>query len=291
MTIESFTSCLEEFIMEHDRLLVPGLGAFTAGLQAATISDNGFTINPPYRKLEFIYGEDLGIGENEQYDFLYSQKEKMDLEKVREELAEIISEIKREVEANSLVELPGLGKLRSLGDGHLFFVMDKDAQIYPEGFALSSVSLKNRVSSIMEVMAAPKPVEQPAAVAESPKAADIPETDETSKTAEATVIAEAKETAEAPETAETSETAVTSKTAETAEATETAGNAVSKEPKIADGLARKKKKMPVVVKVILWLLGIALLLLAGFMALAYFCPDFIDTLLYSPEEIELLKAL
>ena len=237
MTIESFTSCLEEFIMEHDRLLVPGLGSFTAGLQAATISDNGFTINPPYRKLEFIYGEDLGIGENEQYDYLYSIKEKMDLEKVREELAEIISEIKREVEANSLVELPGLGKLRSLGDGHLFFVMDKDAQIYPEGFALSSVSLKNRVSGIPEVVAAPKPVEQQVA------------------------------------------------------ATEGHNEAVSKEQKVADGLARKKKRMPVVVKVILWLLGIALLLLAGFMALAYFCPDFINTLLYSPDEIELLKTL
>ena len=164
-------------------------------------------------------------------------KEKMDLEKVREELAEIISEIKREVEANSLVELPGLGKLRSLGDGHLFFVMDKDAQIYPEGFALSSVSLKNRVSGIPEVVAAPKPVEQPMA------------------------------------------------------ATEGHNEAVSKEQKVADGLARKKKKMPVGVKVILWLLGIALLLLAGFMALAYFCPDFIDTLLYSPDEIELLKTL
>lgn len=252
MTIESFTSCLEEFIMEHDRLLVPGLGAFTAGLQAATISDNGFTINPPYRKLEFIYGEDLGIGENEQYDYLYSIKEKMDLEKVREELAEIISEIKREVEVNSLVELPGLGKLRSLGDGHLFFVMDKDAQIYPEGFALSSVSLKNRVSGIPEVVAAPKPVEQLAAVAERHNEA------ETSETAETTVTAE---------------------------------EAVSKEQKVADGLARKKKRMPVGVKVILWLLGIALLLLAGFMALAYFCPDFIDTLLYSPDEIELLKAL
>ena len=237
MTIESFTSCLEEFIMEHDRLLVPGLGSFTAGLQAATISDNGFTINPPYRKLEFIYGEDLGIGENEQYDYLYSIKEKMDLEKVREELAEIISEIKREVEASSLVELPGLGKLRSLGDGHLFFVMDKDAQIYPEGFALSSVSLKNRVSGIPEVVAVPKPVEQPVA------------------------------------------------------ATEGHNEAVSKEQKVADELARKKKRMPVVVKVILWLLGIALLLLAGFMALAYFCPDFIDTLLYSPDEIELLKTL
>lgn len=264
MTIESFTSCLEEFIMEHDRLLVPGLGSFTAGLQAATISDNGFTINPPYRKLEFIYGEDLGIGENEQYDYLYSIKEKMDLEKVREELAEIISEIKREVEANSLVELPGLGKLRSLGDGHLFFVMDKDAQIYPEGFALSSVSLKNRVSGIPEVVAAPKPVEQPVAATEG------------HNEAKATVTAESHNEAE---------------TSETAETTVTAEEAVSKEQKVADGLARKKKKMPVVVKVILWLLGIALLLLAGFMALAYFCPDFIDTLLYSPDEIELLKAL
>ena len=124
--------------------------------------------------------------------------------------------------------------------------MDKDAQIYPEGFALSSVSLKNRVSGIPEVVAIPKPVEQSAAVAEGHNEAE---------------------------------------TAETAE------EAVSKEKKTADGLARKKKKMPIVVKVILWLLGIALLLLAGFMALAYFCPDFIDTLLYSPDEIELLKAL
>lgn len=270
MTIESFTSCLEEFIMEHDKLLVPGLGSFTAGLQAATISDNGFTINPPYRKLDFIYGEDLGIGENEQYDFLYSIKEKMDLEKVREELAEIISEIKREVEVNSLVELPGLGKLRSLGDGHLFFVMDKDAQIYPEGFALSSVSLKNRVSGIPEVVAAPKPVEQPVAAAEAHVTAEGPETTEHSETAEVHKAAENPGTAEGPEPAELQ---------------------VSKGQKVADGLARKKKKMPVVVKVILWLLGIALLLLAGFMALAYFCPDFIDTLLYSPEEIELLKAL
>ena len=205
MTIESFTSCLEEFIMEHDRLLVPGLGSFTAGLQAATISDNGFTINPPYRKLEFIYGEDLGIGENEQYDYLYSIKEKMDLEKVREELAEIISEIKREVEANSLVELPGLGKLRSLGDGHLFFVMDKDAQIYPEGFALSSVSLKNRVSGIPEVVAVPKPVEQPVAATEGHNEAEA---------------------------------------SETAEPSEPAEEAMSKEQKVADGLARKKKRMP-----------------------------------------------
>ena len=176
----------------------------------------------------------------------------MDLEKVREELAEIISEIKREVEANSLVELPGLGKLRSLGDGHLFFVMDKDAQIYPEGFALSSVSLKNRVSGIPEVVAAPKPVEQPVAATEGHNEAEA---------------------------------------SETAESSEPAEEAVSKEQKVADVLARKKKKMPVVVKVILWLLGIALLLLAGFMALAYFCPDFIDTLLYSPDEIELLKTL
>ena len=191
----------------------------------------------------------MGQVENEQYDYLYSIKEKMDLEKVREELAEIISEIKWEVEANSLVELPGLGKLRSLGDGHLFFVMDKDAQIYPEGFALSSVSLKNRVSGIPEVVAA---------------------------------VAERHNEAETSETAETTVTAETSETAE---------GAVSKEQKVADGLARKKKKMPVGVKVILWLLGIALLLLAGFMALAYFCPDFIDTLLYSPDEIELLKAL
>ena len=220
MTIESFTSCLEEFIMEHDRLLVPGLGAFTAGLQAATISDNGFTINPPYRKLEFIYGEDLGIGENEQYDYLYSIKEKMDLEKVREELAEIISEIKREVGVNSLVELPGLGKLRSLGDGHLFFVMDKDAQIYPEGFALSSVSLKNRVSGIPEVVVAPKPVEQLAAATER------------HNEAEATVTAERHNEAE---------------TSETAETTVTAEEAVSKEQKVAEGLSRKKKKMPVVV--------------------------------------------
>ena len=48
-------------------------------------------------------------------------------------------------------------------------------------------------------------------------------------------------------------------------------------------------------KVLLWilivLLAMAALALGGFLLLAHYCPDLIDTLLYSPEELEIIRSL
>lgn len=44
---------ISELITDHNRVGLPGLGTFVAEVVPATFSDKGYTINPPYRRLSF----------------------------------------------------------------------------------------------------------------------------------------------------------------------------------------------------------------------------------------------
>ena len=64
------------------------------------------------------------------------------------------------------------------------------------------------------------------------------------------------------------------------------------EEKVQAECARKveRKKRPVVVKVILWIVLLAALFVIGFYVLMNYFPDLLDRLLYSPQELEIIKG-
>lgn len=47
------STMISELITDHNRVGLPGLGTFVAEVVPATFSDKGYTINPPYRRLSF----------------------------------------------------------------------------------------------------------------------------------------------------------------------------------------------------------------------------------------------
>ena len=53
MNIDLLSKMVRELILDHDRVTLPGLGTFVAELVPASFSDKGYTINPPYRRLSF----------------------------------------------------------------------------------------------------------------------------------------------------------------------------------------------------------------------------------------------
>ena len=70
--------------------------------------------------------------------------------------------------------------------------------------------------------------------------------------------------------------------------------AVVQEPLVEEVLPTVKKKTPawkVVLKVIIWLLIVAVVLLAAFVILGHMCPDVVDRFLYTPEEMEIVNIL
>lgn len=242
MTLELFSSLLEEFISKNDTLSVTGLGVFKARIQAASISDNGFTINPPYRKLEFFAEQATEDGAS--FEKLFAAKYKIGIEEAKMQTEEISSLILNSLREDKVLELPNFGKFRSLENGEVFFIMDMEADIYPEGFGLESVSLKNK-----SVKALPQ------------------------KSSEAR-----------PQLKEEEEEVVPS--------VEKKEELVEEKAELAEQKEERKKKGGKVFWRLLWaLLIIATVLLCAFLLLSRFYPELLDKILYSPEELEIIKSL
>lgn len=48
-----FSEIVKDLILDNDEVTLPGLGTFVSEVVPSTFSDKGYTINPPYRKLSF----------------------------------------------------------------------------------------------------------------------------------------------------------------------------------------------------------------------------------------------
>ena len=318
MTLELFSSLLEEFISKNDTVVVPGLGVFKATVQSASISDKGFTINPPFRKLDFSPEQDALSVQNPSFITLYAEAAKISREDIQRELAEIIELINSILEEEAVLELPGLGKLRTLENGKVFFIMDREADIFPEGFGLESVSLKNKafkpegweLASVRE----PQRKEEESSETHEEPAAQVVESSEAKEEPAAQVIesSEAKEEGSEHQKVNTEEEEQEEEkqgkeesgekkrqekkedhkkeTQEKKEATEKEQKKIEKEQKKKK--RRERKKSGNWFWRLLWALTIiAIVLLCAFLLLSRFYPELLDKILYSPEELELIKSL
>ncbi|MBQ5581842.1 MAG: hypothetical protein IIU68_00640, partial [Bacteroidales bacterium] len=144
----------------------------------------------------------------------------------------------------------GLGKLRATRENNFFFVCDEKLDIFPEGFALKPISLKSLAGMEIE----PINIQVPLPPVPGDPAIELPAEPETE------VIAEVEPETE-PEPAPVPE-----------------AEQVIEEP-------RRKFRWWILVLVLFALAAIAL---AAFLVLAQVAPDFIDSILYTPEELRII---
>lgn len=255
MDVLLLSRMIKELVLENDRVSLPGLGVFVCEYVPASFSDKGFVINPPYKRIYFrSKKEDDGLLVS-----FYAGKNGVDKDVAEKFVEDAVSDIRQELESKRSVEFPELGKLRSTKENTLFFVADQDLDIYPDGFGLVSVSLK---SSETEDIPESVPVTPAVPVASAtPVTPEVP-------AAPAVPVAPA-----APAVSETVETPVTAATPE------------------APAIPESGKKKAPAWKWGLAVTGIVVLALALFAIVARIFPDsgFINGLLYSEEEIEILK--
>lgn len=226
MDIQQFSTTLRDLLLVQDKVAVPGLGLFSAGLEPASFSDRGYTVNPPYRKLVFkpesLVTEPLGNAATLPVD--------------EQELKKCVDALKAALQSERCVELPLLGKFRLTTSGELFFVPDPELDIYPDAFGLHPVSMKNHDPQQEEqitpldidtpiIEPAPAPVPAPAPANETP-------------------MTQNTETAPSP-----------------------------------------KRKVLRILGIVLLVLVLAML---AFRLVAIVAPDFIDSILYTEEELRLL---
>ena len=151
MDIDLLAKMVKEAILDHDTVTLPGVGCFVAELVPSTFSDKGYTINPPYRRLYFSPKQG---GDTYLVDLYARDNEEVDTDMATRILTEFLTEMKDVLKVKKTVVFPGLGRLRATRENHFFFVADEDLDIYPEGLGLAPLSLKTHVETPEEVATA-----------------------------------------------------------------------------------------------------------------------------------------
>ena len=283
---------VKELILDDDRVILPGLGCFVAEVVPATFSDKGYTINPPYRRLYFRTRPDEG---GELVDF-YAKSNNIEYDMAEKIIKDFLVELKSILHQKKIVVFPGLGRLRATKENNLFFVADEDLDIYPAGFGLESISLKTHQESKAEVSAAvadlknilvAEPVAEPEPIIlveplsepiSEPLVESEPEPvveQEPIVKDEAVVVTGHEEEVQEEEVSEP-ETVVEP-------------IAVAVEPEETAPVTDVKPSMNPLLKALLVTLLVLVVLVVAYMAVGRLCPDLLDNILYSPDELEILN--
>lgn len=249
MDIDILSRMVRELLLDHDKVSLPGLGSFVAEMAPSVISDKGYTINPPYRKLYFREGQ----GGDELLVAFYASLAGVEEEVAREVLVTFIAEMRQVLNRQKVIVFPELGRLRATKENNYFFVADEDMDIFPEGLGLEPVSLKAHAAGGHENAVQNGESE----TGEKPENKSVEEGP--------SVLSETQSGEEKME-AKPSE--------KQGEKTRTVHN---------------NKVMKVVLLSVLGAAAAVALLLGAFVLLSHLCPDFIDSLLYSKEELELIN--
>ena len=291
MDIDLFSEIVKDLILDNDEVTLPGLGTFVSEVVPSTFSDKGYTINPPYRKLSFR--QRVSDSDNTLVEF-YSKVNGTDPAASRHILQDFIDGLRTTLQTRKVVVFPGLGRLRATKENTFFFIADEDLDIYPYGVGLEPVSLKTHeetpeevsetVSALKEIIAGPvvsqEAKEEAKEVREETAAEEVPPVEEEAP-AEEEVPAEAeKPVEEASEEAEKPEEEVPVKEEIPAVEVPAAPSAPKK------ALHRRWKTA---LGALLCAAAVVLLALGIFLLLSHVAPDFIDSLLYTPEELRIIN--
>ena len=284
---------IKELILDKDRVVLPGLGCFVAEMVPSTFSDKGYTINPPYRKLSFRSKPDTG---DELIDF-YVEANGLDRDVACRILGEFIRELRQVIFTKKVVILPGLGRLRATKENHLFFIPEEGLDIYPAGIGLEPISLKTHVETQQEVASAVAGlksimdeivVEDDAIVGVVGPAEDEVVEERSFADAQDDKVEAQDDKVEAAEPVAASEEVAVSEEVVASEEVAVSENEVTSEtvvekPKKSAG---KRFMTTMIVLVVL-----AVVLLAAFTVVARMMPGVFDTILYTPEELEILNYI
>ena len=267
---------VKELILDNDKVVLPGLGAFVAEMVPATFSDKGYTINPPYRRLYFRSKPDEG----ELLVKFYAASNDVDYNVADKAIKDFIAELKSILYVKKTIVFPGLGRMRATKENAVFFVADEDLDIYPEGLGLEPISLKTHQETREEVEAA---IVGLRALVEEPVVEEVVTTEAVVEVVEPVCEPEI-ETEPTPElTPEPTPEPIPEPTPQPAEAPVVQNTQVDAHQPVEKAPARN------FMKVLLWLLIAAIVLLLIFVVVARLNPGLVDSLLYTPEQLEILN--
>ena len=272
MDIDLLAKMVKEVVMDHDSVTLPGVGCFVTELVPATFADRGYTILPPYRRLYFTpkQGDDTLLVD------LYAKANSVPKADANRILTDFLLEMKEVLKVKKTIVFPGLGRLRATRENHFFFVADEDLDIYPSGFGLEPISLKTHEETKEEVEQAVSSLAEMLEVKPDPEPVAEPEPEP---------VVEPEPEPEPVVEPEPEPEPVAEPEPEPEPVVEPEPESVAEpepEPK------KERKTGKIVLRILLILLIVLVVLVLALAILGRVAPEWLDSYLYSQEELEIL---
>ncbi|MDR3133505.1 MAG: SPOR domain-containing protein [Prevotellaceae bacterium] len=144
---------LAQLLRTHNRVSLPGLGAFVTEYKPAAIIKNGKGFLPPTKTVAFRTSELWNDGFLEKE---FAAKAMIPEEESKRQIAEFVRELDALLREGKRIEFPDFGTMRITADGDYSFKKDEDINLLPESFGL------------MELDVMPLPADTPPAPPVSP---------------------------------------------------------------------------------------------------------------------------
>ena len=163
--LATFSRLIRTQLLKHNRVSLPGLGSFIAEDQPSTLSDEGRLMIAPTRTVTFsvketwndevleqVYAAELEGAMLELDDDETTRESppgndngtsKLFLEQAKRDVALFVSAVESQLRYSGVFNFPGLGTMTIEGKrGEITFLQSADCDLAPEGFGLTSVSVK-----------------------------------------------------------------------------------------------------------------------------------------------------
>jgi hypothetical protein len=139
---------IQELLINNESVILPGIGKLVIENQSATFLQDGLTIVPPSKKLQFIpQGNLVQEGKN------------------TSNIAQLSGKIMERLDTHGEYAVPGLGTFSKKGDSPITFTADPDFNFSPDNFALEAIALE-------AVAPEPKKIAEPEKLVEPVKPAE-----------------------------------------------------------------------------------------------------------------------
>ncbi|MDR0729768.1 MAG: SPOR domain-containing protein [Prevotellaceae bacterium] len=161
VSLFKISTILVELLREHNRVSLPGIGAFKTEYKPATLIKNGKSLLPPSKVIEFREEELWNDG---LLEARVAAKECIPLDEAKQQITQLTTDIQTALDEGKRVELPDFGTLRITADGDYLFEKDDDLNLLPESIGLDELS----ITPLSEVSTNPITIQNPEPVSGAP---------------------------------------------------------------------------------------------------------------------------
>ncbi len=136
---------IKEVLLSRDNVIIPNFGAFEKVTISASIVESTGEITPPHTNL--IFKPELKSDNGVLIKYI-ADKEKLEEEKVVEEIKKQVDAWNTNIDSGKNVILPGIGLIHKNSSGEIAFKSDVKPSDFPDSYGLPTITVQEKTAAV-----------------------------------------------------------------------------------------------------------------------------------------------